>query len=99
MEYNRPQDIAGPLRRLLERAGQDTGGGRRAAQFLLSLWNGQRYRADLQELLSVDGDAFADMLFVLQALHLSNDQLDTYLSEEIKPVLELWGTTFDVLEA
>ncbi|MHB8698679.1 MAG: DUF7673 family protein [Sulfuricaulis sp.] len=35
--------------RLLKVATGDTGGAKRVTQFLLSLWDGHRYRADLQD--------------------------------------------------
>ncbi len=37
------------LERLLRIAQDDTDGSRRVAQVLLSLWNGDMFRADLQE--------------------------------------------------
>jgi hypothetical protein len=46
------------LERLLRIARDDTGGFRRVVQILLSLWNGDQYRADLQELLYLDSRLF-----------------------------------------
>jgi hypothetical protein len=84
------------LERLLLSAYNDGGGSRRAGQFLLSLWHGAKYKADLQELLYVDKDHFADMQTVLQTLYRLNDQLDTYLTEEeMELVIERWGETFE----
>ncbi len=36
---------------LIDLASGDSDGSRRVAQFLLSLWNGHRYRADLQDVI------------------------------------------------
>jgi hypothetical protein len=81
--------------RLLPIACGDTGGSSRVAQFLLSLWNGNRYRVDLQDLLYIDDDIFQDMLQILNELYQSNTQLDTYLNEsDIKLVIEIWGEVF-----
>ncbi len=41
----------GALERLIKQAERETGGSRRAAQFLLSLRDGDNYQADLQALL------------------------------------------------
>ena len=81
--------------RLLPIARGDTGGSSRVAQFLLSLWNGYRYRVDLQDLLYIDNDIFQDMMQVLNDLHQTNTQLDTYLKEnDIKPVIKSWGDVY-----
>ena len=88
--------ITGALESLLENAYRDTGGSRRAAQFLLSLWNVARYKVDLQELLYVESDQFVDMLTVLQEFYRLNAQLDTFVNEDqIKPIIEMWGETFE----
>ncbi len=80
---------------LLPIARGDTGGSSRVAQFLLSLWNGNRYRVDLQDLLYIDDDIFQDMVQVLNDLYQTNTQLDTYLNEgDIKPVIESWGNVY-----
>ncbi len=92
--------IIGALERLLDSAYSDTGGSRRAAQFLLSLWNGARYKADLQELLYVDQAHFSDMEKVLQALYQLNAQLDTFVTEDqMKPIIEIWGQTFESIRS
>lgn len=88
--------IIGALERLIDSAYSDTGGSRRAAQFLLSLWNGARYKTDLQELLYVEQSHFEDMQTVLQALYQLNAQLDTFVNEDqMKPIIEMWGRTFE----
>ena len=82
------------IERLLRIAGQDTGGGRRVAAFLLSLWNGDFYRADLQALLYVDRQIHKDMITVMIGLYESHGQLSTYVTEEqISPVIDMWGET------
>ena len=88
-------DTKQTIDRLLPIARGDTGGSSRVAQFLLSLWNGYRYRVDLQDLLYIDNDIFQDMIQVLNDLHQTNTQLDTYLVEnDIKPVIESWGDVY-----
>ena len=88
-------DTKQTIDRLLPIARGDTGGSSRVAQFLLSLWNGYRYRVDLQDLLYIDNDIFQDMMQVLNDLHQTNTQLDTYLKgNDIKPVIESWGDAF-----
>ena len=88
-------DTKQTIDRLLPIARGDTGGSSRVAQFLLSLWNGYRYRVDLQDLLYIDNDIFQDMMQVLNDLHHTNTQLDTYLKEnDIKSVIKSWGDVY-----
>lgn len=83
------------LARLRLLAESDTGGGRRAASFLLSLWDGDLYRSDLQELLYVDPDQFAAMQTVLSHLYNNGEQLDSFVSQdEMQPIIEIWGKVF-----
>lgn len=80
---------------LLTHARSDTGGSRRCAMFLLSLWNGGNFKADLQDVLYNDPDIFNAMLEVLRYLYEHNLQLDSLISEsEIKPVMRRWGQAF-----
>ena len=89
------QKVTDALERLLRTASGDTGGSRRAAEFLLGLWNGAQFKADLQELLYTDKPQFEDMQTVMRELHTTKDQLDTYVTEEqMKPVIEAWGEVF-----
>lgn len=89
------EKITDALERLLNSAYGDTGGSRRAAQFLLSLWNGDRFKANLQELLYVDWKQFEDMKTVLQVLYDLKEQLGTFVTEnQMKPIVEGWGQTF-----
>ena len=81
--------------RLLVIAKGDTGGSSRVAQFLLSLWNGYRYRVDLQDLLYIDEAIFNDMAQVMMDLYRTGMQLDSYLKEsDITPVAQQWGHKF-----
>lgn len=85
------------LDRLLEIARQDTGGSRRVAQFLLSLWDGDSYRADLQAIMYIDHDIFRSMLALWNHLHQTNQQLYSLIGEdEIRPVIAAWGKAFSV---
>ena len=84
------------LERLFEMAKRDHGGSRRCAKFLLSLWNGDTFQADLQELLYIDEQPHNDMMEVFQYLYKNNIQLESLVSEEaMKPILAQWGNTFD----
>jgi len=77
---------------LLKHAYGDSGGSRRCAMFLLSLWDGKEFKADRQDILYNDAEIFSAMIFVLQYLYVSNAQLDNFVSEaEIKPVVDAWG--------
>jgi len=83
------------LTRLIKQAEGDTGGSRRAAQFLLSLWNGDNYQADLQALLYVDGDMHRDMVEVFTYLYVNNYQLDSLVTEsDLQAVIRGWGPVF-----
>jgi hypothetical protein len=53
------------LETLFHHARGDTGGSKRCATFLLSLWNGDNFKADLQEILYNDSDIFHSMMEVL----------------------------------
>ena len=80
---------------LLGTAKKDHGGSRRCAMFLLSLWNGDTFKADLQDLLYNDYNIFKDMIIILEGLAYTNAQLDTYLTKtQIQPIIEIWGDAF-----
>lgn len=80
---------------LLDTAKKDHGGSRRCAMFLLSLWNGGVFKADLQDLLYNDFSIFKDMISVLEGLAYTNTQLDSFLNDDqMKPIIEIWGETF-----
>lgn len=80
------------IERLIDIARGDSGGSRRAAKFLLSLWDGDRFKVDLQELLYVDQEQFEDMQAVMKGLFDLNAQLYTFVSQEtMSPILEIWG--------
>lgn len=85
------------LERLLDMARRDHGGSRRCAGFLLSLWNGETFKADLQELLYIDEQPHNDMMEVFHYLYKNGLQLDSLVSEEtMKPILAAWGNVFDM---
>ncbi|TCS35824.1 hypothetical protein EDC30_109123 [Paucimonas lemoignei] len=54
------------LRRLLPIARRDTGQSRVIAHFLLSLYNGNRFKMDLTDLRGLDQELFEDCLAVLR---------------------------------
>ena len=75
----------------------DTGGSMRCAQFMLSLWNGDYYKCDLQELLYVDSNIHQHFMMIMDFLHKTNDQLSTFITkDEIYPVIEMWGNSFSI---
>ena len=81
------------LNLLLGHARKDTGGGRRCAMFLLSLWNGDTFKADLQELMYINADIFDAMILVYRTLYERNQQLENVVTEgQIKPIYKLWGS-------
>jgi hypothetical protein len=90
-----PQEVQAALELLLRHGRRDYGGARRCAMFLLSLWDGETFKADLQALMYCDNDIFAAMMRVYQYLYASNQQLDTLVAEDqIRPVLDAWGQAF-----
>ena len=60
------------LELLLRQARSDTGGSKRCAMFLLSLWNGCFFKADLQDVLYNDRETFSAMIEVLNYLYGNN---------------------------
>jgi len=83
------------LETLFYHAQGDTGGSRRCAMFLLSLWNGANFKADLQELLYSDPQVFQAMIEILSYLYEHNQQLSSLVSQsEIEPVMKQWGRGF-----
>lgn len=85
---------------LLDHAIGDYGGAKRCAMFLLSLWDGDTFKADLQDLLYNDFEIFNDMIIVLEGLAYTNTQLDSFLSDDqMKPIIEIWGKAFNKAES
>jgi len=83
------------LETLFYHAQGDTGGSRRCAMFLLSLWNGANFKADLQELLYSDPQVFQAMIEILSYLYEHNQQLSSLVSQsEIEPVMKQRGRGF-----
>jgi hypothetical protein len=81
------------IKRLLEIAERDSGGSRRIASVLLSLWSGDAFRCDLQSLLYLDGNLLHPILLLISYLHQHGLQLDSLVSaEEMHPILEKWGS-------
>jgi hypothetical protein len=79
------------IKRLLEIAQRDTGGSRRIASVLLSLWSGDQFKCDLQGLLCLDGHLLQQLLALISYLHQSSLQLEDLVSQDaIDPVLEVW---------
>ena len=90
---NRKTELPG-LSKLIEVARGDTGSSARCAMFLLSLWDGSTYKADLQEILYNDTDLFEQMIAILCYLHEKNEQLDSFVSQaEMDSIIAAWGKT------
>ncbi len=82
---------------LIDQAGQDHGGSGRCAMFLLSLWDGGTYKADLQDLLYNDKNVFLAMLTTMQTFYVNNEQLDSYVTrKQIGPIIAAWGSQFQI---
>lgn len=82
---------------LIDQAMQDHGGSARCAMFLLSLWDGGTYKADLQDLLYNDQKVFLAMFTVLQVFYANNEQLDSYVtSKQMGPIIAAWGKQFKI---
>jgi len=85
------------LNLILRQAAGDTGGSKRCAAFLLSLWNGSYFKVDLQDLLYIDTDLHEAMLRIFNHLHITRNQLATYVTkQQIEPIVDMWGETFRV---
>ena len=83
------------LELLFQHAKSDTGGSRRCAAFLLSLWDGNEFKVDLQALLYIDTAIHEAMIIVFRHLHVSNNQLYTYVNQaQMAPVIDVWGEVF-----
>ena len=77
------------VKQLLRIAQGYSGGSRRIASVLLSLWSGDSFKCDLQDLLYLDGDRLRQILTLIAYLHQHGLQLDCLVSqEEINPILE-----------
>jgi hypothetical protein len=77
------------LKQLLQIAQGDSGGSRRIASVLLSLWSGDSFRCDLQDLLYLDGTRLRQILTLIAYLHEHGRQLDCLVSqEEMNPILD-----------
>ncbi|MBU1389378.1 MAG: hypothetical protein KKE62_01270 [Proteobacteria bacterium] len=87
--------IEDALTLLVDQATQDHGGASRCAMFLLSLWDGGTYKADLQDLLYNDQKVFMAMLTVMQIFYENNEQLDSYVTQkQMGPIIAAWGKQF-----
>jgi 4-diphosphocytidyl-2C-methyl-D-erythritol kinase len=91
---NRKADLP-ILSKIIEVAQGDTGGSARCAMFLLSLWDGGLYKADLQEILYNDTALFEQMIAILCYLHDKNEQLDSFVTQpEMDSIIAAWGKQF-----
>ena len=77
------------LKQLLRVAQGYSGGSRRIASVLLSLWSGDSFKCDLQDLLYLDSDRLQQILTLIAYLHGRGLQLDCLVSqEEMNPILD-----------
>ena len=80
------------VKELLRIAQGDSGGSRRIASVLLSLWSGDSFQCDLQGLLCLDGNRLQQILMLIVYLHQQGLQLDCLVSEEeMNPIIDIWG--------
>ena len=90
-----PEAVQEALALILAHARGDTGGSRRCAGFLLSLWDGDQYKVDLQSLLYIDSEIFSAFQTIMSYLYNSNNQLSSVLNRAaIKLVSNYWGDSF-----
>jgi hypothetical protein len=88
------------VKELLRIAQGDSGGSRRIASVLLSLWSGDSFQCDLQGLLCLDGNRLQQVLMLIVYLHQQGLQLDCLVSEqEMNPILDMWGARLQPREA
>jgi len=77
------------LKQLLRIAHGYSGGSRRIASVLLSLWSGDSFKCDLQDLLYLDSNRLQQILTLIAYLHERGLQLDCLVSqEEMNPILD-----------
>ncbi len=83
---------------LVKHAKGDTGGSRRCAAFILSMWNGDVYHADLQALLYLSADAHHAMVNVFHGLFECGLQLDSTMihPDDMEIIIDMWGLEFAV---
>lgn len=96
-EQDREEEFFTATSYLLHVGRGDTGGATRVAQFLLSHWDGDSYKASLSDLLYIDRELFDSMMCVTRYLKDTGNYLYTYVTQqEIDPVIEMWGASFRV---
>ena len=84
------------IKRLLEIAERNSGGSRRIASVLLSLWSGDTFRCDLQSLLYLDKNLLDQVLLLIAYLCQHGLQLDCVVSqEEMNSIFEIWGNDLE----
>lgn len=93
---DRAASFTSALKILVKHAKGDTGGSRRCAAFILSLWNGTMYKADLQELLYINTEIHNAMIRVFTELYSCGMQLDTTLihPDDMEIIIDMWGLEF-----
>ena len=94
MQAPKLQPKFGPpcINQLLRIAHGDSGGSRRVASILLSLWSGDSFPCDLQSLLYLDANRLQQIFMLIAYLHQHGLQLDCLVSQEqMNPILDMWG--------
>ncbi|KPK52092.1 MAG: hypothetical protein AMS22_09810 [Thiotrichales bacterium SG8_50] len=96
MELFEPMDPTDPLEaiaRLYTHATREPSGSYVCANYLLSLWKGNIYKMDLQNMMMVDRETFIDMVVVLRYLFNHGQSITSILSEdEMAVVQEQWAS-------
>ena len=94
MELFAPMDPTNPLEaiaRLYTHATREPSGSYVCANYLLSLWKGNIYKMDLQNMMMVDRETFIDMVVVLRYLFNHGQSITSILTEdEMAVVREKW---------
>lgn len=83
------------LQRLYERACADTGQARKVAEFLLGLYNGDRFPFDLTNLRGLDDDLFDDCITLLRMdARVTRQEVHNYFdkgSQKFENLVRNWG--------
>ncbi len=98
VSVDRAATFTNDLAFLVKHAKGDTGGSRRCAEFILSLWNGSVYHANLQELLYISQTAHLAMMRVFHELYALGMQLDNTMihPDDMEVIIDMWGVEFSI---
>lgn len=87
-----PETCNQALRHLLRKGAEPSTDGQRIGCMMLSLWNGARYQADLEDLVYLDDQAARHTIHLLHFLFRSNVRLRDLISPlDMQPLVRQWG--------